>query len=68
MGHFLQITIVRKTIKSLKKNYTNSRDRELQNIATFFKLRSQEELYNFFWSRIAEEGHFLQITIARNTL
>ena len=28
----------------------------------------QEKLYNFSWSRIAEKDHFLQITIARNTL
>ena len=26
---------------------------------------SQEKLYNFSWSRIAEKGHFAQITIAR---
>ena len=31
----------------LKKNYTISRDRELQNRATFCKLRSQEEADHF---------------------
>ena len=105
MGHFLQITIARKTRPFLKKNYTISRDRELQKWVTFCKLRSQEKLdhfsrkpiqflliancrngpfsanydrkknwtisqekpYNFSWSRIAEMGHFLQITIARKT-
>ena len=67
MGHFLQITIARKTLPFLKKNYTISPDRKLQNGATFFKLRSQEKLYNFSRSRIAEMGHFLQITIARRT-
>ena len=60
MGHFLQITIVRETLPFLKKNYTISPDRKLQNSATFCKLRSQEKLYNFSWSRIAEMGHFLQ--------
>ena len=47
MGHFLQIAIVRKTLQFLKENYTISRDRELQQCATFFKSRSQEKLYNF---------------------
>ena len=106
MGHFLQITIARKTLTFLKKNYTYSPDRKLQNTATFYKLRSQEKLYhfsrktihilliancrirplsanydrkknftisqekqyNFSWPRIAEMGHFLQITIERETL
>ena len=67
MGHFLQITIARETLPFLKKNYTSSPDRKLQNRATFRKLLSQEKLYNFSWSRIAEMGHFLQITIARKT-
>ena len=47
MGHFLQITIARKTRPFLKKNYTISRDHELQKWATFCKLRSQEKLYHF---------------------
>ena len=47
MGHFLQITITRKTLPFLKKNYTISRDCELQKWATFYKSRSQEKLYNF---------------------
>ena len=68
MGHFLQITIARKTLPFLKKSYTISPDRKLQNRATFCKLRSQEKLDHFSWSRIAEMGHFLQITIARKTL
>ena len=68
MGHFLQITIVRKTRPFLNKTYTISPDRKLQKWATFCKLRSQEKLYNFSWSRIAEMVHFLQITIARKTL
>ena len=68
MGHFLQITIARETLPFLKKNYTISPDRKLQNRSTFCKLQSQEKLYNFSWSRIAEMGHFLQITIARKTL
>ena len=105
MGHFLQITIARKTRPFLKKNYTISRDHELQKWATFCKLRSQEKLYHFSrktiqflliancrigplsanydrkknykisqeklykfsGSRIAEKSHFLQITIARKT-
>ena len=40
----------------------------MQNRATFCKLRLQEKQYNFSWSLIAEMGHFLQITIARETL
>ena len=68
MYHFLQITIATKTRPFLKKNYTISRDGKLKNRATFWKLRSQEKLYNFSWSRIPEMGHFLQITIARKTL
>ena len=102
-GHFLQTTIARKTRPFLKKNYTISRDGEMQKWATFSKLLSQEKLYHFSrktiqflvimkwrkgalfanydhkknqtisqekpywfsWSRIAEMGHFLQITIAR---
>ena len=47
MGHFLQITIARKTRPFLKKNYTISSDHELQKWATFCKLRSQEKLYHF---------------------
>ena len=47
MGQFLQITIARKTRPFLKKNYTISRDHELQKWATFCKLRSQEKLYHF---------------------
>ncbi|WP_424096312.1 hypothetical protein [Moorena producens] len=33
MGHLLQITIARKTLPFSKKNYTISRDRELQKWA-----------------------------------
>ena len=47
MGHFLQIRIARKTRPFLKKNYTISRDHELQKWATFCKLRSQEKRYHF---------------------
>ena len=47
MGHFLQITIARKTKPFLKKTYTISPDRKLQKWASFCKLRSQEKLYNF---------------------
>ena len=70
MGHFLQITIARKTIQYLviancrngplsantiarktsqfiQKNYTISRDRELQKWVTFCRSRFQEKLYNF---------------------
>ena len=47
MGQFLQITIARKTVPFLKKNYTNSWDRELQKRATFWKLQSQEKLDHF---------------------
>ena len=47
MGHFLQITIARKTRPFLKKNYRISRDRKMQKWATFCKLRSQEKLYHF---------------------
>ena len=47
-GHFLQITIARNTLQFLKKNYTISRDRELQKWATFCKSRSQEKLCSFF--------------------
>ena len=36
MGHFLQITIARKTRPFLKKNYTISPDCKLQNRATSF--------------------------------
>ena len=106
MGHFLQITIARETLPFLKKNYTISPHRKLQNRATFCKLRSQgkldhfsrktiqflliancrkgplsanydrkkdykisqEKLCTFWWSRLTEMGHFLQITIARKTL
>ena len=67
-SHFLQITMARKTRPFLKKNHRISRDRELQKWATFFKLRSQEKLYNFSWSWIAEMGHILQITIVRKTI
>ena len=52
-GHFLQITIVRKTLQFLNKNYKISRDRELQKRATFCKSRLQEKLYNF--SRISRD-------------
>ena len=62
MGHFLQITIARKTLPFLKKNHTYSRDRELQKWATFCKLRSQEKLDHF--SR--ETTQFLVITNCRN--
>ena len=61
MGHFLQITIARKTLQFLKKNYTISRERELQKWATFCKSRSQEKLcsfsrklYSFPWSQFPE--------------
>ena len=47
MGHFLQITIERRSRPFLKINYTISPDRELQKWATFCKLRSQEKLYHF---------------------
>ena len=47
IGHFLQITISRKTLQFLKKNYTISSDRELQKQATFCKSQSQGKLYNF---------------------
>ena len=47
MGHFLQITIARKTRPFLKKNHTISLDRKLQNRATLRKLRSQEKLNHF---------------------
>ena len=47
MGHFLQITIARKTGLFLKKNYRISCDKKLQNRATFCKLRSQEKLDHF---------------------
>ena len=46
-SHVLQITIARKTRPFLEKNYTISRDREMQKWATFCKLRSQEKLYHF---------------------
>ena len=76
MGHFLQITIARKTRPFLKKNYTISPDRKLQNKATFCKLRSQEKLDHFsrkttqflVITNCRKMGHFLQITIARKTL
>ena len=54
MGHLLQIMITRKTSQFLKKNYTISRDRELQKWATFCKSRSQEKLYNFSRSQFPE--------------
>ena len=54
---------LKKNLQFLNKNYTISRDRELQKWATFCKSRSQEKLYIFSWSRIAEMHHFLQITI-----
>ena len=39
MGHFLQITMARKTRPFLRKKHTISPDRELQKWATFCKLR-----------------------------
>ena len=62
MGHFLQITIARKTLPFLKKNYTISPDHKLQNRATFCKLRSQEKLYHFLRKPI----QFLLIANYRN--
>ena len=62
MGHFLQITITRKTRPFLKKTYTISPDRKLQKWVTFCKLRSQEKLYHF--SR--ETIEFLVFTKCRN--
>ena len=62
MGHFLQITIARKTLPFLKKNYTISPDRKLQNRATFCKLRSQEKLDHFSRKTI----QFLMIANCRN--
>ena len=47
MGQFLQITIARKTLPFLNKNYTISSDHKMQKCATFFKLRSQQKLYHF---------------------
>ena len=62
MGHFLQITIARKTLQSLKKNYTISHDCELQKWATFCKSRLQEKLYKFSRKTI----QFLVIANCRN--
>ena len=62
MGHFLQITIARKTLPFLKKSYTISCDREMKKWATFCKLRSQEKLYHFSRKTI----EFLVITKSRN--
>ena len=62
MGHFLQIPIARKTGPFLKTNHTISPDRNLQNRATFCKLRSQENLDHF--SRKTTE--FLLIAKCRN--
>ena len=45
-----------------KKNFTISRDHELQKCATFCKSRSQEKLYNFSRKTI----QFLVITNCRN--
>ena len=47
MGHFLEITIVRKTLPFLKKNYIISCDHKMRKWATFCKLRSEEKLYHF---------------------
>ena len=47
MGHFLQITIARKTRPFLKKTYTIYSDHKLQKWASFCKLRSQEKLDHF---------------------
>ena len=62
MGHCRKITIARKTLPFLKKNYTISRDRKLQNRATFCKLRSQKKLYHFSRKPI----QFILITNCRN--
>ena len=62
MGHFLQITIARKTLPFLKKNCTISHDRKLQKSFTFCKLRSQEKLYHFSRKTV----QFLVITNCRN--
>ena len=62
MGHFLQITIARKTSQFLMKNFSISRDRELQEWATFCKSRSQEILHNFSRKTI----QFLVIANCRN--
>ena len=64
MGHFLQITIPRKTRPFLKKTYTISPDRKLQKWASFCKLRSQEKLVHF--SR--KTTQFLVFTNCRNGL
>ena len=56
MGHFLQITIARKTTQFLKKNYTNSRDRELQKRAN----------YNLQITIARKTIQFLLITNCRN--
>ena len=65
-GHFLQITIARKTRLFLKKNHTISRDRNCRNeplSANYDRKEnqtiSQKKPYNFSWSQIAEYGHFL---------
>ena len=72
MCHFLQIMIARKlhhfsrkTLQflvitkwrtgPLSANYNHKKNQTI----------SQEKPYNFSWSRIAEIGHFLQITIAK---
>ena len=52
----------RKTLPFLKKNYTISRDHELQKWATFCKLRSQEKLDHF----ARKTTQFLVITNCRN--
>ena len=55
-----------------KKNYTISRDRELQKSFTFCKLRSQEKLYHFSRKTIQflliANCRNLQITIVRKTI
>ena len=55
---------LKKNLQFLKKNYTLSRDRELQKWATFCKSRSHEKLYHF--SRKATQ--FLVIANCRNGL
>ena len=61
-SHFRHITIARKTRPFLKKNYTISPDRKLENRVTFCKLRSQEKLDDFSKKTIP----FLVITNCRN--
>ena len=74
MGHFLQITIARKTLPFLTRNYRISCDPKMQKWVTFCKLRLQEKLYHFPRETIqflvitkCRMGHFLQIMITRKT-